>query len=446
MKKIIYTLLALVLLAAGGLGNFVLAQEPVNEVNLEFATVYAYGVSENDFTNGEVIGYKDWSSALENKDATSPVTDVELSLESTLTFERVDPEPSTMGPPMYEWLFGDVPPESGVWANVVPGDVASPSVPFTPGFDASRSVDKTHFTAPDTQNLTITAKPQEQMEALFIDVEVEEDAYVKPIITSPTTDEEQGIWLWEGKKLHIEIRNLDVGTPYTYNVTIELTPKVPEVEFMPHVNIGASDNIASGTAIGSLLYRTVPYLGTWTWSATSSHVWKWWENEQKCVDFESYSKEIFEPIPHVLIVGQKLVGQGIFGSMPMGGDTIFTTFVFTNPDCVREITIEQISIFRMDGTVAYEGPLLDGVTPILIPHETRTIDLMMYVSLQEPPTFYTVEIFWSEAKKGLPLTGWIYVITITQDAEGNMEVKTLSQTQMVNIEQALEPVKEEKPK
>jgi len=415
-------------------------------VYLGFDTDYHYVVPGDSFSNGEVLGGKGWNSHLDRKDALSPVTNVTVTLDSPLAFDWINPEPFTMGPPI-EWHFGDVAPESGVGADVGPGSPVS----FIPGFDASRLVDKTNFTATDIQTLTITVTPQQILTNLSIHLEVEEDANLIPTITSPVTNEAQGIWLWEGRKLHIEIQNPEVGTPYTYYVTIEVIPKVAEVEFMPTIHIGWSENIASGTATGSSLAHSVADLGTWTWSAEGSYSWQWWENLIRSVHFDGYSKEIVEPILHVTMIGQKLVGQGILGSMPMDGDSttsFSTTFVFTNPDCVREITIEQISIFKADGTVVYEGPLLGVPTQILKPHETGRIDLGWYVSIspEEPANFYTVEVFWSEIKKGCPLTGWIYVVTVTQDSSGNMEIGTLSQTQMVNMEQMLEPEKEAKPK
>jgi hypothetical protein len=428
-------LLALLLIALGQ-SVFVSAQEATDsEVYVGFNTGYSYNMSGDNFTNGEVIGQKDWNTNLDRKDAASPVTNVNLTLATGLVFDYIYPDPTTMGPPI-GWSFGDVAPESGVGVGLGPGSPVS----FSPGFNASRVADNTVFTASGNQTLTITVTPQQVLPNLGIDVEVWDDENVSATIISPTTDENQGIWLWEGKKLHIQIEN-PVEPSYTYEVIIEVTPNFPEIEFMPNVSIGRGEEIASGTESSSFPY-TITELGTWTWSADGSYAWQWWESIYRVVHFEGYSKKIEEPIPHVPMTGNKLFGQGVYGSMPGSGDAVISVFSFTNPDCVRAITVEQISIFRMDGTVAYEGPLLFGQSATMNRHETRNIELNAYVSPQEPPTFYTVEIFWSEADKGLPLTGWVYTITFTQDGQ-IMELKSISQTIMVNMIQTSEPVKKD---
>jgi hypothetical protein len=411
----------------------------VNSVYVGFGTGYNYNIAGDNFVNGEVAGNKTWGSNLERKGTVSPAIDVRLTLDSALTFNWINPEPYTIGPPI-EWHFGDVAPDSGVYVDV--GPMSGSPVSFIPGFNASRSADATHFSSAGTQTLTITVTPQQALPNLGIDVNVGEDENVTPTIISPTTDEANGIWLWEGQKLNIQIPNLP-GTPpyptYTYEVVIQVVPKVAEIEFMPTVGIGWGENTDSDSDSGNSFAHTIADLGTWTWSTAESYVWEWGENLQRSVQFNGYSKEIFPIIPHVPMIGQKLVGQGIFGPTTGDGDTIYTVFSFTNPDCVREITIEKISIFRMDGTVAYEGPLLAGTgTATMKAHETRGVDLNMYISHNNSPGFYTVEIFWSETQKGLPLIGWSNTVIMTQDGGGNAEIKSLSQTLMVNMVQALE--------
>lgn len=435
MKKLIAILMTVALLA-GMLGIFVHAQEPeVSNIYANFGTNYNYGISGDNFVNGEVLGNKNWGSNLETKGAVSEASDVQLTLDTGLAFDWINPVPDDMGPPIY-WYFGTVAPDSGVYVNLGPGS----SVSFTPGFDASQLADETHFTSAGTQTLTITVTPQQALPNLGIDVNVQEDANVIPTIISPTTDEANGIWLWEGKKLHIQIPDPAEGDPpypiYTYYVVIDVVPLVPEIEFMPHVGIGWGENTASGNSSGTSLAHAIDEPGTWTWSTADSYNWEWGENLQRSVHFNGYSKEILPIITHVPITGQKLVGQGIFSPVPGDGDTIYTVFSFTNPDCVREVTIEKISIFRMDGTVAYEGSLKGTAT--IKAHETGTVDLNVYVSHHDSPGFYTVEIFWSEAQKGLSLTGWSNTVIISQDGGQTAGIKTISQTLMVNMVQALE--------
>ena len=159
---------------------------------------------------------------------------------------------------------------------------------------------------------------------------------------------------------------------------------------------------------------------------------------------------------------QKLVGQGAYVDVLMPNGTIYdmgTNFAFTNPDCVSEITIDRISIFTLDGTAIYEGPLLrsgDGViveTPWMEPmrpHETRIIRLdemvpyafpdWMEVLESENEMIYTVEIFWSGAKEGLPLTGWASTSIVKRESPSREVIDIISgwASQMVNMEQALD--------
>ncbi|MBA7489753.1 hypothetical protein ES702_00287 [subsurface metagenome] len=141
---------------------------------------------------------------------------------------------------------------------------------------------------------------------------------------------------------------------------------------------------------------------------------------------------------HVPMTGQKLVGWGAFGPDPP--DTFFNAvFLITNPDCVSEITIDQLSIISALGTVVYEGPYLDRegnlVPQTLGPHEMRGVVLTDYID--EPPVHamgYTVEIFWTWTdKKGLPLMGTAYHHIDDPSTRG------FATTQMVNMEQTLKP-------
>ena len=114
---------------------------------------------------------------------------------------------------------------------------------------------------------------------------------------------------------------------------------------------------------------------------------------------------------HEPMTGQKLVGQGSFSPMPPG-ILASSSFTFTNPDCVSEITIERLSIIRGNGEVIYEGPMLrrDGTLgPYLMklkPHATRFVILSTYVPAGFPG-WYTAEVFWTWTdEEGLPLIGW----------------------------------------
>ena len=158
---------------------------------------------------------------------------------------------------------------------------------------------------------------------------------------------------------------------------------------------------------------------------------------------------------HVPMTGQKLVGQGVYAewTYPDGTDAkVETGFMLTNPDGVSEITIERISVFAYDGTVVYEGSLRVKVADDewgvyigpLKPHETLQTGLEYYdlpELTQELEMWYTVEIFWSGAKDGLPLTGWAGTVQVKRDDTGEVVDVHLGSMQMVNMEQVLKPEK-----
>jgi hypothetical protein len=168
-------------------------------------------------------------------------------------------------------------------------------VTFTPGFDASRTVDKTEFSEPDTQTLTIELTPREGTGPYTIFVSAGEDDLVNAVIVSPNTDEQQGILLdQDGRWLEISLTGLEIGMTYIYAVTIEVTPKAPNTDFMPGVNIHHSEYLVSGTDTGSstshLVDEAEGEIGTWTWKADGSYVWHLGETLEKMVVFTKSGK------------------------------------------------------------------------------------------------------------------------------------------------------------
>jgi PKD repeat protein len=282
------------------LSGFLSSLTPVaasGEVHASFGTAYTYDTEENSFTNGEVMGNKSWISGLNNSNgASSAVTGVGLTLESPLKFDGIWPAPLTMGPPIV-WSFRDIPQGQGIGVNVGSPDkgvnvvVPGQSGLFTPGFDASRVADKTSFTTMGTQTLSVAITPRQAMPRLDIVVWAGNTGNVISTIISPKTDNSSGIYLAEGgQNLSINIQNPGVGTTYTYQVIIQVTPLVPQVEFMPRVGVGWWDvNLASGTATGNSLSRTVPELGTWTWSTAGDYSWQWGEDLSRSISLWGYS-------------------------------------------------------------------------------------------------------------------------------------------------------------
>jgi len=162
--------------------------EPVNKVGADFNTTWTYDSVEDAFTNGEVTGRNEWHA---NIGSGVPLTGLTLTLDSTLNFDHIMKENlTTTGPPTYVWSFGNVPP--GTYSDAYVGFVSLDSpdvvpVSFTPGFDASRSFDKTEFSEPGTQTLTIMVTPREGTERFGILIHADENDLVNPLITSPTS-------------------------------------------------------------------------------------------------------------------------------------------------------------------------------------------------------------------------------------------------------------------
>ena len=269
-----------------------------NHIGVCFETRWEYQSLEDTFTNKEVSGSKHWFTMMSNeKDETeAAVTEIILTLESEQQFDWSDKENRIKtGPPIYEWAFGNVPqvadlPQETTKVHVGFDRPGPLPVTFRPGFDASRKADKTEFSEPGIQVLTITLTPRVETEQFTIWVSAWENNLVNAVIVSPTSDEEQGIWLDpDGRWLDIWPTDLQLGTTWTVTVKIEVTPKVPNVEFMPSVNIHCLDEVTSGTDMGSSISHLAgepeEKLGTWTWKADGSYVWNWGETICRMVAF-----------------------------------------------------------------------------------------------------------------------------------------------------------------
>lgn len=135
---------------------------------------------------------------------------------------------------------------------------------------------------------------------------------------------------------------------------------------------------------------------------------------------------------HEAATGQKLIGTGVVGKAETAGSIFYNhvTFRITNPDCVEDITITQMSIISGNGTAIYEGPCVrtvpdgDGeMVPVVMdrpmePHEVWTIALVWCMpdgdggwldrvtAVTQPAHSYTLELAWEAKGSCCPLTGW----------------------------------------
>jgi len=416
-------------------------------ISVTFGTSVEYYLSEDTFTNEKVTGRKIWFSDLWTE---APATALELSLDSELEFDEymevtdvaVTWEPeylTTVGPPTYEWSFGDVLLPSYFQEAVSFQDTPREfEVKFTPGFDASRSVDVTEFTTPETQTQTITVtitSRQEGLQELLIWAAIYENDLADALIISPEVGHSIAIWA----------PALELNETWTTTITIQVTPKVFPIEFTPGVYVCLVDYLDSGTTSGSSVSHAAgdpgDEIGTWTWRAEGSHNWQWKEQILRVVGWPDRSEVI--SVPHEPMIGQKLITPGYHGRHEpvIGFEGIYefwTLFHITNPDCVSEIAIDRISILDSYGRAIYDGaPWPEPMKP----HESRSFTTYDYVPEGTGEWMYTVEILWTWTdREGLPLTGWAYHVTEKMDNEGSViEFTCESVTPMVNMEQKLLP-------
>jgi hypothetical protein len=170
---------------------------------------------------------------------------------------------------------------------------------------------------------------------------------------------------------------------------------------------------------------------------------------------------------HQPVRGDKLVGGARLGTMMIGPNELeYSPMVgFQNPDCVKEITITQVSIIKTDWelgpTVIYEGPYIyvdeDGnreiVTRPMKPHEQWTIVLCHYMydgvgdpedssswlsapaALQQESAAYSVEIAWEAARRACPLIGGTSTTVEKTNIISGETYNMMSRTQLVQLNQ-----------
>jgi hypothetical protein len=264
-----------------------------NEVCVSFIEERDYKVSGDSFINKEVTTERWWRTNLLNlSDETgAPVIGVRLSLDSEMSFGGISgflsgrierDQLTTMGPPTYEWFLGDVPNGKTITTNGWPWDVFVVRYRFpdklAPGYDVSRSFDKTLFSTPGIQTLTITLTPREEsIDTVSITVHTDKDEFVDPVVLSYSSNVGGDVRIEQGgHRSKISFVPVELNTPMTVTVTLQVTPRVPLVYYKPHIGISTDrvsipeEGITTG---GSVSYTTE--VGTWTWSAEGDYVWDW---------------------------------------------------------------------------------------------------------------------------------------------------------------------------
>lgn len=268
-----------------------IAQQPGNKVRVHFATQYDLQVHGDVFSNQETTGQAIWRipNIINTTDETGePVRDLRVTLESDLAFEWVDEENlMQMGPPVYEWYFGDLVEEhlhTGWATDVLVGFINQSPVRFSPGLDVSCSFDKTVFSEPGMQTITVTVTPREEwLESVEIFVHAQNNELVDSFIIAHSAGEQAHV---TPDRQYSEVGTPGIGIPTELDkpvsiaVTLQVTPKVAEIEHKPHVGIKPNwrqEGYGGSTAGSSVTYTNGA--GTWTVSALGDYIWEWGANK-----------------------------------------------------------------------------------------------------------------------------------------------------------------------
>ena len=275
-------------------GNIFMYKEKGNHVLVHFLSNWIHTVKGDDLVNKEVMGQMMWRIAqlINVPDATGlPVKGVKVTLESELKFDFIDEDPlpsrpgplTKMGPPVYEWSFGDVPEgfheQTGMVYDACAG-FDQPTVRASPGYDVSRSSDKTVFTSPGSQTMTVTVIPREEwVKEVNISVNTWEDDLVDPVFTSifcENGDSGKPIVDLGGRTAEVNEIPVELNVPTKIIVTSQVTPKTAAVEYKPNLDIHADRiTVPQGGITRGSSFSYTNEAGVWTVSAEGESVWHW---------------------------------------------------------------------------------------------------------------------------------------------------------------------------
>ncbi len=317
MRSKIFAILLAAALVSGGLGSFsyVNAQPPDDEVNIaevSYTSFRIYTAPENTFANREVTGNTWWGTDLFNlPDATEEaIAGAELSLGTNLTLDCyfldpfIDATMVTEGPSPYEWGFGDVGEEEMRLVFVHPTNPADEVLgTFTPGFNASVSVDRVQFLqsqGTQTQTLTIEVEKVDpdayfilivSTVTLFPFLPADEGDLVEAVIIPPFPEWTELVFPG-GTGFIMETMHIEPYETATYELSIEVTPKVPSVEYKPTVFLASQGPYPERQShFGNSHSFEVDSLGTWTWNAEGEYDWQWRYIDRGAVVFPGISSE-----------------------------------------------------------------------------------------------------------------------------------------------------------
>lgn len=262
-----------------------------NLVMVNFFNSFRYHSTGKTFINREVNGFLHNAIMLQNTpdDSSAPVygLGLEFSTEPGVTKSNVQREYlELMGPPVFKWFFGNVPEEPirGVTEAYFDPEGSFGAL-FTPGFDASISVDKRNFTEPGAQVVTLTIVPRQYLYNPDFIFHLDGGAYARyadVVISSLDPGEHRGpagerITVTPDRKdIMVDDLSLTINEPYSFTMTLRVDPRQPNINYEPYVGIawlpGESNR---GTTLGNMLTVPVDKVGIWTWTAIGEYLWEW---------------------------------------------------------------------------------------------------------------------------------------------------------------------------
>ena len=254
---------------------------------------YKLNVSEQVFKNQEVEGNLETHVSLDNvaDDSQAPIYGLGLQFSTDLRVTNKGPEPSETSDGVITWEFGDVEEGNygftGDFGAVIDFDLP---VRFTPGMDASVSLDTIWFSEPGTQTIVLTIVARRDFsfwDFIFHLDPANNSASVVADVEAISLEPGEQVGP-AGERIRVSPDRRDVavdtlpplvdGQTYTFEMTVSVDPKEPFTRYKPYVAIAwlapssSSPEIVRGDALS---LPEVDELGTWDWTSAGMYTWEW---------------------------------------------------------------------------------------------------------------------------------------------------------------------------
>lgn len=281
-----------------------------NFIRVDFNNSISYYNKGLSFSNHEVNGVSHWATHLQNTsdDSHAPVYDLGLEFIAKIDEPEINIREEYLisaERPVYKWFFGNVPEEplQDVYESEAYIEFAQ-EIPFTPGFDASLSIDKTTFSEPGIQMVTITIIPRVKMTYPGITVHTQGEPHgngVEANIFDISPGEHQGpngeivSVSPDSKNLFVNNLPLEIDQPYTFSFSVKVVPNEPNIIYSTWASISwcppiesLSEDLGFGKKKGNMLALDIDKVGTWTWTANGEYQLEWHAGTVYTVDLSNY--------------------------------------------------------------------------------------------------------------------------------------------------------------